>query len=86
MTEAYIPLRRENTRVGSSCLLRPPTQNLPENPKKMRNPNASQWNKGCVGFQMQNSRVGHVHFLIFVSISFALGPVFQWNMGFRYKV
>ena len=37
------------------------------------NPNASQWNIGCVGFQTQNSCVGHVYFILFVSISFALG-------------
>ena len=29
----------------------------------------------------QNSGVGHVHFTFFVSISFALGHVFRWNMG-----
>ena len=33
----------------------------------------------------QNSGVGHVHFMVFVLISFALGshrePSFQWNMG-----
>ena len=32
------------------------------------------------------SCVGHVHFILFVSISFAFGgqrkPSFQWNMGF----
>ena len=35
----------------------------------------------------QNSGVGHVHFIFFVLISFALGsqrePNFQWNMGLR---
>ena len=34
----------------------------------------------------QNSGVGHVHFMFFVLISFALAsqrePSFQWNMGF----
>ena len=34
----------------------------------------------------ENSGIGHVHFMFFVSISFALGsqrePSFQWNMGF----
>ena len=30
-----------------------------------RNPNASQWNIGCVGSQTQISRVGHVHFMFF---------------------
>ena len=39
----------------------------------MQNPNASQWNIGCVGFQTQNFRVGHVHFMFFVLISFAFG-------------
>ena len=50
-----------------------------------QNPNASQWNIGCIGFQTQNSCVGHLHFMLFVSISFALGSQhkrsFQWNMG-----
>ena len=46
------------------------------------NPNASQWNVGGVGSPMQNFRIGHVH-LFCVSISFALGPVFQWNVGFK---
>ena len=36
----------------------------------------------------QNSGVGHVHFMFFVLISFALGsqrkPSFQWNMGLRF--
>ena len=53
----------------------------------MQNPNASQWNIGCVGFQMQNFCIGHVHFMFFVLISFAFGaqrkPSFQWNMGFK---
>ena len=51
-----------------------------------RNPNASQWNIGCVGHQTQNFCVGHVHFMFFVQISFVFGaqrkPHFQWNMGF----
>ena len=45
-------------------------------------PNASQWNIGCVGSPMQNFGVGRV--FLFVSISFALGPVFQWNMGLSF--
>ena len=32
---------------------------------------------------MQKFCVGHVHLIYFASISFALGSVFQWNMGFR---
>ena len=50
----------------------------------MQNP---QWNIGCVGYQTQNLCLGHVHFMLFVSISFALGGQrkhnFQWNMGLR---
>ena len=50
-------------------------------------PNASQWNIGCVGSQTQNLCVGHVHFMLFVLISFALvtqrEPSLQWNMGLR---
>ena len=52
----------------------------------MQNPNASQWNKGCVGSLALGLCVGHVHFIFFVLISFALGSrckcIFQWNMGF----
>ena len=50
-------------------------------------PKASRWNIGSVGSPTQNSHFGHVHFMFFVLISFALGgqrePSFQWNMGFR---
>ena len=39
---------------------------------------------------MQNSGVGHVHFMFFVLISFALGSQrkqkFQWNMGLTYTL
>ena len=31
-----------------------------------RNLNASQWNIGCVGCPTQNSRVGHVDFMLFI--------------------
>ena len=53
-----------------------------------QNPNASQWNIGCVGSQLALGLcVGHVHFIFFVLISFALGSrrkrSFQWNMGFK---
>ena len=50
-----------------------------------RNPNASQWNIGCVGSSGVGAGIGHVHFRLFVSISFAFGSQrkrsFQWNMG-----
>ena len=39
----------------------------------MRNPNASQWNIGGVGSSGVGACVGHVHFRLFVSISFAFG-------------
>ena len=58
----------------------------------MQNPNVSQWNIGCVGDPTQNFHIGHVHFMLFVLISFALGThrkaILQWNMGFncRYRV
>ena len=42
------------------------------------------WASGIV------ARVGHVHFMLFVSILFALGSQregsFQWNMGFKVKI
>ena len=48
-------------------------------------PDASQWNIGGIGSPKQNFRVGHVHFMLFMSISFASGTqrklVFRWNMG-----
>ena len=51
-------------------------------------PDASQWNIGGIGSPMQNFRVGHVHFVLFMSISFASGTqrklVFQWNMGLKH--
>ena len=53
-------------------------------------PDASHWNKGGVGFPMQSFRVGHVNFMLFMSISFASGTqgklVFQWKMGLRSNV
>ena len=53
-----------------------PTLNL----KVLPTPDTSQWNIGGVG-----AGVGHVHFMLFMSISFAWGTqrklVFQWNMG-----
>ena len=65
-----------------------PTRNLKFALPLTQNPNASQWNIGCVGYQTQISPVGHVHFMFFVSISFAFGsqrkPSIQWNMGFKY--
>ena len=36
-----------------------------------------------VEYRLQNSGVGHVHFTFFVSISFALGPVFSVEYGLK---
>ena len=51
----------------------PPTRILKFALAPTRNPSASQWNIGCVGSQIQNVCVGHVHFMFFVLISFAFG-------------
>ena len=51
-----------------------------------QNPNASQWNIGCVGSQRKIWALVMYISLFLVSISFALGPVFQWNMGFTVTV
>ena len=49
-------------------------------------PDATQWNIGGVGSSGVGAGIGHVHFMLFMSISFASGtqrkPVFWWNMGF----
>ena len=64
-----------------------PTQKKKFASHPMQNPNASQWNIGCVGSLALGLCVGHAHFIFFVLISFASDirrkPVFQWNMGFR---
>ena len=53
----------------------------------MQNPNTSQWNVGCVWSPTQNFHIGHVHFMLFVLISFALvtqhEPSLQWNIGLK---
>ena len=50
-------------------------------------PNASKWNIVHVGSPCVGARVGHVHFMFFVSTSFPLGsqcePSFRWNMGLK---
>ena len=50
--------------------------------------NTSRWNIGHVGSPGVGSRVGHVDFIFFVSISFALGSKhersFRWNMGLKF--
>ena len=65
----------------------PPTRNIQFALPPMQNPNAGQWNIGCIGSPTQNFHIGHVHFRLFVLISFALGtqrePSLQWNMRYR---
>ena len=43
-----------------------PMRNLKVAFDPTRNPNASQWNIGCVGHPTQNFCVGHVHFMFIV--------------------
>ena len=58
-----------------------------KNAKICGTPNANRWNINRVGSPTQNSRVGHVDFMLFVLISFVLvtqhEPSLQWNMGFK---
>ena len=65
----------------------PPTQIITFALPPMQTPNASKWNIVCVQFPGIGSHVGHVHFILFASISFALGsqcPVeYGLNMGKR---
>ena len=48
-------------------------------------PNASRWNIDCVRSPRIGSHVGHVDFMLFVSISFTFGSQcecsFRWNIG-----
>ena len=43
----------------------PPMPNLKLAFHPTRNPNASQWNIGCIGFSGVGACVGHVHFRLF---------------------
>ena len=101
-TKAYIPLQSKTPRVGGSRWVIPPISRWGYYPTRdfvllsktakicatsNAKPNASQWNIGCVGSPTQNFRVGHLHFMLFVLISFASGnqrePSLQWNMSLR---
>ena len=52
-------------------------------------PNVSQWNIVCVVSPRVGARFGHVHFMFFVSILFALATQqkssFRWNIGYIHK-
>ena len=62
----------------------PPTPNIKFALPPTPTPDASQWNIGGVGSPTQNFCFGHVHFMLFMSISFAPGTqhklVFQWTL------
>ena len=66
------------------------TQNLKFALATMPTPDNSQWNIGGVGPSGVGAGVGHVHFMFFVLISFALRsqrkPSFQWNMGLNVSI
>ena len=69
------PRRQSPTPILKFALLKTPT------------PDASQWKIGGVGPSGVGAGVGHLHFMLFMSISFASVTqrklVFQWNMGLR---
>ena len=54
-----------------------PTRNLKVALYPMQNPDASQWNIGCVGSQRKILALAMYISLFFVSISFELGPFFS---------
>ena len=61
-----------------------PTRNLKVAFYPKRNPNANQWNIGCVGSLALGLCFGRVHFIFFMLISFALGSRRKriWALGF----
>ena len=78
-SKAYIPLQRETACIGVFCWSRPPMRQFLVTYTNMlvyRNlycpnpdlPNVSRWNRGCVGSPGIRSHVGHVDFMLFVSI------------------
>ena len=64
-----------------------PTQTLKFASPPTTTPNASQWNKGCVGSPMQNFPVGSVHFIFCVLFSCVWWPTqtqFPVEYGLQY--
>ena len=47
-------------------------------------PNASRWNIGRVGSPRMGARIGHIHFMMFVLISFVLGTQMQTRFFVEY--
>ena len=79
MAKAYVPLRRKQVALGPGVGLVPqrhyfalgiPTcwylKMLKFAFPPTQNPNASQWNIGCVGSLALGPCIGHVHFIFFV--------------------
>ena len=82
--KAYIPLQRETTR-DPQFTQHDSLYTQRDHLSTQHDPNASRWNIGPIG-----ARVGHVHLMLFASISFALGSHhkrgFQWNMDFKLRI
>ena len=58
-----------------------PTRNIKFVLPPAQNPNASQWNIGCVGSQTHNFRVGHVHFIFWCGDFIRIGSRFSVEYG-----
>ena len=61
----------------------PPTQIFKFALPPTRNPNMSQWNIGCVGFQTQICLIGHVHFFLFCVDIICIGSHFSVEYGLK---
>ena len=68
----------------------PPTRTLTFALPLTPTPNMSRWNAGCMRSPTRGAGIGHVDFMLFVSISFVLVSQrklsFQWNMGLGYTL
>ena len=95
-----LPLQRKITRVGASRWVQPPidsrcryqsvgickaSRTQRECQSTQRNTNTSRWNIGRVWSPRIGACIGHVDFMLFVSISCTLDSQrehsFWWNMG-----
>ena len=62
----------------------PPTPTVKFALSPMRNPNASQWNIGCVGSPTQHFCFGHVDFMLFIPGFFHVGYPTQTLFSVEY--
>ena len=80
----YLKSLADSTRIPTDPTRSPLTQR--ELPQTQCESNVSRWNVGRVGSPRVWAHVGHVHFMLFVSNSFALGSQrkcsVRWNMSF----